>query len=138
MHITHDRSKIKLNQIPYLDKVLQCFGMQNCKFALTPLPAGYVPMLNEDDIDPKLCQKFQSVIGLLLFIMLGTCSDIVFAVTKLSQFAANPSQDHLHKVLYICYYLAGTRDYALVFDDKSNGGLIAYTDLDWASDPIKR
>ena len=138
MRITRDGSKIKLDQIPYLDKVLQRFGMQNCKFASTPLPAGYVPMPNKDEVDPELRQKIQSVIGSLLFIMLGTRSDIAFAVTKLSQFAANPSQDHLHKALYICRYLAGTRDYALVFDGKSNGGLIAYTDSDWASDPIKR
>ena len=130
MRITRDGSKIKLDQIPYLDKVLQRFGMQNCKFASTPLPAGYVPMPNKDEVDPELRQKFQSVIGSLLFIMLGTRSDIAFAVIKLSQFAANPSQDHLHKALYICCYLAGTRDYALVFDGKSNGGLIAYTDSD--------
>ena len=65
-------------------------------------------------------------------------TDIAFAVTKLSQFAANPSRDHLNKALYICRYLAGTRDYALVYDGASNGGLTAYTDSDWASDLIKR
>jgi hypothetical protein len=35
-------------------------------------------------------------------------------------------------------YLAGTSDYALVFDGASNKGLIAYTDSDYAADPIKR
>ena len=54
---------------------------------------------------------------------------IAYAVTKLSQFAANPTQDHLNRALYICHYLLGTSDYALVFDGKSNGGLIAYADL---------
>ncbi len=70
--------------------------------------------------------------------MLGTRSDIAFAVTRLLQFAANPSQDHLHKALYICRYFTGTKKYVLVYDGKSNDGLIAYTDLNWASDPIKR
>ncbi len=55
MRITHDEFKIKLDQIVYLDKVLQRFGMQNCKFTLTPLPAGYVPMPKEDEVNPKLC-----------------------------------------------------------------------------------
>ena len=138
IRIRREGSKIKIDQIPYLDKVLKRFGMQNCKFAPTPLPAGYVPELNEDEVDPELRKTFQSVIGSLLFIMLGSRSDIAFAVTKLSQFAANPSRDHLNKALYICRYLAGTRDYALVYDGASNGGLTAYTDSDWASDPIKR
>ncbi len=111
MCITCNGSQIKLNQILYLNKVLQRFEMQNCKFASTPLLAGYVSMPNEDKVDPKLCQKFQLVIGSLLFIILGTCSNIAFVVTKLLQFTVNPSQDHLHKALYICRYLAGTRDY---------------------------
>ena len=47
-------------------------------------------------------------------------------------------QDHLNRALYICHYLLGTLEYALVFDGKSNEGLIAYADSDWASDPITR
>ena len=41
--------------------------------------------------------------------MLGTRPDIAFAVTKLAQYAANPSKDHLDKALYICRYLIGTQ-----------------------------
>jgi hypothetical protein len=70
--------------------------------------------------------------------MLGTHPDIAFAVTKLSQHATNPSKDHLSRALYICCYLLGTSDYALVYDGPSNGGLEAYTDSDWASDPNTR
>jgi hypothetical protein len=71
--------------------------------------------------------------------MLGTCPDIAFAVTKLSQHAANPSEDHLSRVLYICHYLLGISDYALVYyDGPSDSGLDAYADSDWASDPNTR
>ena len=70
--------------------------------------------------------------------MLGTQPDIAFAVTKLSQYAANPSQDHLNRAHYICHYLLGTANYALIYNGKSNGGMIAYADSDWASDPITR
>jgi hypothetical protein len=54
------------------------------------------------------------------------------------QFAANPSEDHLNRALYICRYLLGTADYALVYNGKGDGGLIVYTDSDWASDPVTR
>jgi len=70
--------------------------------------------------------------------MLGTCPDIVYAVTRLSQFSANPSKEHLDKALYICHYLAGTRDYALIYDGTSNQGLEGYTDTDWGSNPTTR
>jgi len=69
--------------------------------------------------------------------MLGTHLDIAFTVIKMSQFSANPSQDHLDKAMYIMHYLIGTQDYHVVYDGRINEGLIAHTDLDWASDPIK-
>jgi len=70
--------------------------------------------------------------------MLGTHPDIAFVVIKMSQFLANPSQDHLEKAMYIMHYLVGTQDYHVVYDGRINEGLIAHTDSDWAGDPIKR
>src|SRR5271156_2423715 len=78
------------------------------------------------------------MIGLLLYLMLGTRPDISFAVTKLSRFSSNPSQDHIHKAKYIFHYLVGTQDYSLRYSHKTGKGLIAYTDSDWAADTIKR
>ena len=63
--------------------------------------------------------------------MLGTRPDIAFAVIRMSQYSANPSEDHLNKAMQIIRYLAGTRNYSLVYDGKSDQGLIAYTDSDW-------
>jgi len=82
--------------------------------------------------------RFQSVIGSLLYIILGTHPDIAYAVTCLSQFSANPSKEHLDKALYICCYLAETRDYALIYDGTSDQGLKGYTDADWGSNPTTR
>jgi hypothetical protein len=108
--------------------------MTNVRAAVTPLPAGYNPVPNPNPYNTDTCHKFQQVIGLLLYIMLGTCPDIAYAVTKLSQYTANPSKDHLAKVHYICHYLAGTPDYALVYKD--GNGIISYVDSDWASDSV--
>ena len=66
--------------------------------------------------------------------MLGTRPDISFAVTKMAQFAANPTEDHLSHALYICRYLVGTPNYRLKYDGASGQGLNACTDSDWASD----
>ena len=69
--------------------------------------------------------------------MLGTRPDIAYAVTKMLQFLANPSQEHLNKALYICHYLSSTRDYKLTYGHTSQG-LIAFADSDWGSDPHTR
>ena len=138
MRIVKTKGRILVDQKTYLQKVLQRFKLLNAKAAPTPLPEGYLPQPNKGPINPELRASFQQVIGSLLYIMLGTRPDIAFAVTKLSQFAANPTEDHLNRALYVCRYLLGTADYALVYDGKSNGGLVAYADSDWASDPNTR
>ena len=70
--------------------------------------------------------------------MLGTHPDIAFAVTKLAQYASNPSEDHLSKALYICHYLVGTQHYRLTYDGASGQGISVCTDSDWASNPLNR
>jgi len=124
-----------LDQCAYLQKVIERCGMLNAKSASTPLPAGYYAAKNTEPVDADLCSHFQTVIGSLLYLMLGTRPNIAFAVTHLSCHAANPSQDHLNKVLYICRYLIGTSTYSLVYNGGSGAGLIACTDSDWGSDP---
>jgi hypothetical protein len=69
--------------------------------------------------------------------MLGTCPDISFAVTKMSQFASNPMEEHYNRALYICCYLVDIANYALTYG-KDNTGLIAYADVDWGSDQATR
>jgi hypothetical protein len=98
----------------------------------------YYPSENNNPVNPELRAKFQSVIGSLLYLMLGTRPDIAYAVVKLAAFLANPSQEHLDRALYIMNYLRATKDYALVYDGKQGGGLIAYTDSDYAQDPNDR
>ena len=137
MSIKKNGSKISLDQMSYLDKVLERFNITE-KPVNTPLPAGYKPSNNESPVDKQLQNKFQQIIGSLLYIMLGTRPDIAFAVTQLASHAANPSQDHYNKALYICRYLLGTRKYSLNFDGKSNKGLEAFVDSDWGSDPKSR
>jgi hypothetical protein len=105
--------------------------------ATTPLPSRYQPIENKEPVNSVLCQKYQLVIGSLLYLMLGTRPDIAYAVIKMSQFSTNPSQTHLDKAMYIMRYLVGTQDYKIVYDSQKGKDLQAYTDSDWAADEIK-
>jgi hypothetical protein len=138
MCITQKGKNIHLDQHNYLDKVLERFSMTNAKSAPTPLPSNWVPQANKGKASPELLRNYQSIIGSLLYLMIGTRPDIAFAVTKLAQFSANPSQEHFEQAKYICRYLVGTRSYSLVFKHAPGKGLATYTDSDWTSDPITR
>ena len=102
MQIKHDGRMILIDHCLYLEKVLEHFGMQNAKIILTPLPQGYYPSKHPGSADPELQSHFQQVIESLLYITLGTCPDVAYAVAALSQHAANPSKKHPDKALYIC------------------------------------
>jgi hypothetical protein len=139
MHIRRpDLSNIFLNQTMYLHKVLAHFGQTNACPAPTPLPAGYYPIANQGEVNLQLRSKYQKLIGSLLYLMIGTHLDIAFAVTKLAQHAANPSQDHYNRALHVCCYLVGMPDYMLHYKGCSEKGFQAYIDTDWASNPNTR
>ena len=138
MRIQHQGQKIFLDQTDYLKKVVERFGMSNARGATTPLPTSYVPVESKDKCSDAFRTTYQSIIGSLLYIMLGTRPDITYAVTKLAQFSTNPSHDHMLKAQHICHYLNSTTNYVLVFDGSSGEGVIGYTDSDWAADTIKR
>ena len=70
-------------------------------------PTGYTPTPNQREVNPHLRTLFQQIIGSLLYIMLGTRPDIAFGVTKLAQFTANPSKEHLDKAKYILVHVMG-------------------------------
>jgi hypothetical protein len=138
MRIERKDGKIYIDQCAYLDKLLERCAMGGAAATATPLPAGYIPTPSESEADPESRRRFQVIIGSLMYLMIGTRPDISYAVTKLSQYSANPSREHLNAALHICRYLVGTRNYKLVYDGASKRGLIAYADSDWNTDPHNR
>jgi len=99
---------------------------------------GYYPQKHTRNIDHKLQKRFQTLIGSLLYLMLGTRPDIAFTITQLAQHTANPSLDHYNWALYICCYLVGTQNYSLVYRREPGLSVYAHTDSDWASNPEDR
>ena len=110
MRIRQIGKKLILDQQDYLKKIVTRFGLDDAKSAITPLPECYEPEENKGTCTPEFRQQYQSVIGSLLYIMLGTRPDISYAVIKMAQFASNPSSDHMNKAKQIIHYLGSTPD----------------------------
>ena len=58
--------------------------MINSKPAHIPLPEEYKPSTSTAPVNLELQMQFQTVIGSLLYLMLGTCPDIAYAVTLMA------------------------------------------------------
>jgi len=130
--ITRDRQSkcLTIDQSGYIKDVLECFGMADANPHNTPLPAGadvhlvkYNSQVSVLDI-----KHYQSLIGSLLYIQIGTRPDISFAVSCLAQYAANPLPNHLRLAQYVLSYLVGTVDTCLCYDGTTGEGLYGYTD----------
>jgi hypothetical protein len=72
MCIIKSKGRILVDQVDYLQIVLQCFNLQNAKAVPTPLLEGYQPMPNKHNPNPEIRASFQQVIRSLLYILLGT------------------------------------------------------------------
>jgi hypothetical protein len=116
--------------------VLKRFQMTNAKATQTPLPSNWDPKGNKGKAMAAEITCYQSIIGSLLYLMIGTRPDISYAVMHLSQFTMNPSEDHYKAALHICRYLAGIQDYKLVYSKTADKSLMAYMDSNWAADKI--
>jgi len=76
---------------------------------------------------------YQQFIGSLMHLALYTRLDIMHAVTKLSQFNANPSRAHLgHR--QSMYYVIWAKDYALLYQARQTPIIWIHSDADWAGD----
>ena len=96
----------------------------------TPLPAGAEEYLIKYDGQASASdiKHYQSLIGSLLYVQIGTRPDISFATSCLARYAANPSPQHLRLAQYVLSYLVGTVDMKLVYDGANGNGLHGYTD----------
>ncbi len=65
-----------------------------------------------------------------MYIMLQTCSDIIFTVFTVSQFAQNLNTSHYNAVKRIFKYLADTMNLNVIYDI-TDDNLIDYIDADW-------
>ena len=96
----------------------------------TLLPSGAEVHLVKHDGEATAYEikYYQQLIGSLLYVQIGTRSDISFAVACLVQYASNPSAQHLRLAKYVLSYLKGTADLRLRYDGASRNGLVSFSD----------
>jgi hypothetical protein len=138
MEVIRDRRNrsLKLSQRCYLEKVLRDFKMWDCnKRHDTPIDTHTKLQKAEPDFEPGPAEIkwYQRAVASLMYAMLGTRPDIVYAVSVVSRVASKPTQAHKATVTRILRYLRKTVDYVLVIRGQLTA-LSGYSDSDWAGD----
>lgn len=116
--ITRDRKnrRLYMDQTPYVYEILDEFAMSNCTPSATPMDAKETWDTREEDLllETEGINLYQRAIGKLMYLMLGSRPDIAYAVTKLAQVAAAPTERHWKGVLRIMKYLRSHESVRLV------------------------
>ncbi|RDY07580.1 hypothetical protein CR513_08285, partial [Mucuna pruriens] len=72
---------------------------------------------------------YASIVGILMYAIMCTRSDIVHVVGTVSRFLSNPGREHWNAVKWILRYLHGTSDLRLCFGD-DEPTLVGYSNSD--------
>lgn len=140
MRINQHEGGIDLDQITYVNDILNRFGMTECKPIGTPSDIGTklsISTINDDnDITGKV--QYREAVGSLIHLANCTRPDIAFAVNDASRFNSRHASEHWQAVKRIFRYLRGTTDYRLRYTKGGDARVHAFCDSDFASEPDKR
>lgn len=68
----------------------------------------------------------------------ATRPDLAFAVSMISRFMENPTEQHLTAAKRIMRYIKGTLSYGILYKTDQEAKLFAYSDSDYAGDQDDR
>lgn len=123
---------IKLCQKAYTKKVLQKYGMSNCKSAPTPIIKNNERGEEDDIVEQNF--PYRQAVGALAYLAVGTRPDISYAVGVASRNLAAPSKKDIALVKRIFRYLKGTQCNGLCYTKTASLRLNCYSDADHAGD----
>ena len=126
--------EVWMGQPLYTENLLQKFGMENAKPVSTPVDSNSKLVKATEDEDRIDQQLYQSAVGSLLFLSVGTRPDIAYAVSNVAKFSSQPTKKHWSAVKRIMRYLKGTVNFGLHYSKESPEKCVGYSDADWGGD----
>ena len=128
-------SEIFLSQGKRIVKLLEIFGMVDCKSVSTPME---LKKLSGSTAGPVLSNptEYRQLVGALMFLV-NTCPDICFAVNTLSQQMVEPHHFHWVGSKNLLRYLQRMINHGLRYTT-GRVTLLGYTDADLAGSVVDR
>lgn len=128
--------KIFMVQDAFIERAAARFKVTNIDAVKTPLDPGV-----KSEAAPKgyksgsnLLERYQSLVGSLIWPSTQTRPDIAYHVGQLSKHLRNPTEDHLAQAKHCLKYLHSTKTLGICFTGTANGCKLTidgYTDASW-------
>ena len=133
--VQNDEAKeVWIGQPVYTHNLLQKSGMENAKPVKTPVDTcTKLVKATEDEkiFDQKL---YQSAVGSILYLSVGTRPAITYAVNNVAKFSSHPTIQHWTGVKRIMRYLKCTTNLDLLYSKQESSKCVGYSDSDWGGD----
>ncbi|KAJ2914303.1 hypothetical protein MD484_g6105, partial [Candolleomyces efflorescens] len=149
--------RLYLTQEAYIVDVLAEFGLLECKPRRIPLDGpvhDIISMVLEPTAlpggmtDEEVLAMYQKIVGIVTYVASTLRSDLAHVAMALGQFSSRPTRQLLLAAKGVLRYLAGTRDFCLVYpaprpaSDVDNPAprpsVCGMSDADWATDASDR
>ena len=133
INIEHTSDSILINQKQFILKMLNQYGMQDCKTSSTPMEI-YSSNNSEDTEDTVKIEEsipFRSAIGSLNYLAVISRPDIAYATHKLAQKVECPTTKDWIAVKRILRYLQGTKDLKLRYKRNHELNVEIFSDADY-------
>lgn len=131
MSVKSEEDGIYLDQIDYIDKLLNKYGIKEGKPVGTPIATRDDKVYTTENENYDIT-KYQELVGELLYIANRTRPDIAVVTSYLSQFNHRPQTNHFKLGKTILRYLNGTK-YKKLYYSRNIVVLKAYSDASWGN-----
>lgn len=132
MNIEQTDQGIYVHQKRYAERILARFGLQDMATSSTPLPPKTALKENTGQTDPHFKEKYQSLVGCLMWLSNQTRPDLSFPVNYVARYTANPAMAHMEAALHIYSYVAGTTQKGMRYVRTGQVDVECYSDSDYA------
>jgi len=125
-----------LSQRKYTLDILKDSGFQGCRPSSFPMEQNL--KLDKGNEEEKVdANQYRRLVGRLLYLQ-ATRPDIAYSVNVLSQFVADPRQNHMNAVHRVLRYLKTTPGQGILLPRMGGTELVTYCDSDWLGCPYSR
>ena len=129
----HQNGKVWIGQPAYTESMLHKYGMVDAKPVTTPVESSSKLVKTTEECETVDQVLYQSAVGTLLYLSVGTRPDITFAVSNVAKYCAKPNKQHWVAVKRILRYLRGTPNFGILYSNNRSKEC-SYSDADWAGD----
>jgi transposase InsO family protein len=136
IEVSRSKQELFLSQRKYTLDLLAETGNSACQPVDTPIEVNHGLSIYPDQI-PTNKERYQRMVGKLIYLT-HTRPDISYAVSVVSQFMHNPSEQHMSAVNRILAYLKSSPGKGILFSRHGHLDIVGYTDSDFAGSKLDR